>query len=62
MYDDLSEWEIIGSVKYKLDEDIPQDLQLENGVELKIDLKYELFGNKQTELRQKIENALANRE
>ena len=62
MYDDLSEWEIIGSVKYKLDEDIPQDLQLENGVELKIDLKYELFENKQTELRQKIENALANRE
>lgn len=62
MYDDLSEWKIIGSIKYKLDEDITQDLQLENDVELKIDLKYELFENKQTELRQKIENALANRE
>ena len=59
IYGDLSEWKIRGSVKYELDEGVMQDLQPENGVELKIDLKYELSKNKQTGLKKKIEKALA---
>ena len=61
IYDDLSEWKLRGSVKYELDEGVVRDLQLENGVELEIDLKYELPEDKQRDLRKKIENALASK-
>lgn len=62
IYDDLSEWKIRGSVKYELDRDVMQDLQPENGLEFKIDLKYKLSKDEQMKLRKKIENALANME
>ena len=62
IYDDLSEWKIRGSVKYELDGDVMQDLQPENGLEFKIDLKYKLSKDEQMKLRKKMENALANRE
>lgn len=60
MYDNLGEWKLSGNIKYKVDVNklTIKCLQLEDDVDLRIDLKYNLPEEEQMKLKQEIENAL----
>ena len=63
LYDDLSEWKLIGTIEYKVKGNMlkPEDLQLNPPVELKIDVKYVLPEDEQKKLKEEVKKALGDK-